>query len=74
VSGLYTLKDALPLYSEYYTFHQSHEVVSYTSFNLGGALVSTGALERLSACQGWSAGLVKSRPNLVGNNEFAMAA
>lgn len=40
----------------------------------GAALVSTGATEGLSACQGWSAGLVKSRPNLVGNNEFAMAA
>jgi len=31
--------------------------------------------DELSACLGWSAGLVKSRPNVFGNEtEFAMAA
>lgn len=30
--------------------------------------------EGLSACQGWSSGLVKRRPKLTGEENFAIAA
>jgi hypothetical protein len=52
------------------------KILCYTEYlTIWGCTGFDRVIEGLGACQGWSAGLVKSRPNSFDSNvEYAMAA